>query len=80
MDVIMTAPQVTYRVLFNGDITGDTSIQNRRELVDFGGKTCTYLYFSNPEEFPNPGTFLHLEEPIAKIEIITPTEYIGTLM
>lgn len=80
MDVIMTAPQVTYRVLFNSDITWDTSIQNRRELVEFGWKACTYLYFSNPEEFPNPGTFLHLEEPIAKIEIITPIEYIGTLM
>lgn len=80
VDVIMTSPQVTYRTLVNGDQMWDTSIQNRKELVKFGDRDCTYIYFSNPEEFPKPGHYIHLEEPIAKIEIITPQEFIGNLM
>ncbi len=29
---------------------------------------------------PKPGTYIHIEEPIAKVEMITPNEYIGNLM
>jgi GTP-binding protein LepA len=79
MDVIMTSPQVTYRVVIAGDKVADYP-RNRPELVEFTGKTCTQVYVSNPEDLPKPGNFIHIEEPISKIEIITPTEYVGGLM
>jgi translation elongation factor EF-4 len=34
------------------------------------------LYISNPEDFPKPGTFIQVEEPIAKVEIITPIDFV----
>ncbi len=79
MDVIITSPQVTYKVLIVGD---KVALYPRAhgELIEFEGKKCTYLYISNPEDLPKPGTYIHIEEPIAKVEMITPNEYIGNLM
>ncbi|MDQ1343376.1 MAG: GTP-binding protein LepA, partial [Patescibacteria group bacterium] len=79
MDVIMTSPQVTYRVVVAGDKVADYP-RNRPELLEFENKTATAVYVSNPEDLPKPGNLLHIEEPIAKIEIITPSEYVGGLM
>ncbi len=79
MDVIITSPQVTYKLLIAGDKVA-LYPRARGELVEFGGRECTYLYISNPEDVPKPGTYIHIEEPIAKVEMITPNEYIGNLM
>jgi GTP-binding protein LepA len=79
MDVIMTSPQVTYRVVVAGDKAADYP-RNRPELFEFQNKIATAIYVSNPEDLPKPGNLLHIEEPIAKIEIITPSEYVGGLM
>jgi len=79
MDVIMTSPQVTYRVLLAGDKMTEYP-RSKPELLEFEGQTCTYGYFSNPEDLPKPGTYKHIEEPIAKVDLITPAEYIGNLM
>jgi GTP-binding protein LepA len=79
MDVIITSPQVTYKLLIWGDKVA-LYPRARGELVEFGGRECTYLYISNPEDVPKPGTYIHIEEPIAKVEMITPNEYIGNLM
>jgi GTP-binding protein LepA len=105
MDVIITSPQVTYKVLIQWDksadyprahpevvrysrdiggfinVTDDNDIRwegNGGQLAD--GQVYTYLYISNPEDLPKPGTYVHIEEPIAKVEMITPNEYIGNLM
>ncbi len=45
-----------------------------------GDRTYTSVLVSNPEDLPAPGTFEYIEEPIAKIEIITPLDYVGNLM
>lgn len=79
MDVIITSPQVTYKLLIGGDKVA-LYPRARGELIEFGGQECTYLYISNPEDVPKPGTYIHIEEPIAKVEMITPNEYIGNLM
>ncbi len=79
MDVIITSPQVTYKILISGDKCGDYP-RSSPELIEFEGRTCTYLWISNPEDLPKPGTYIHIEEPIAKVEMITPNEYIGNLM
>ncbi|MDD2745861.1 MAG: elongation factor 4, partial [Candidatus Gracilibacteria bacterium] len=79
IDVIMTSPQVTYRVIVVGDKMADYP-RNNPELLDLNGKTHTAVLVSNPEDLPPPGHFVYMEEPIAKIEIITPTEFVGNLM
>ncbi len=79
MDVIITSPQVTYKLLIGGDKVA-LYPRARGEIVEFQGRECTYLYISNPEDVPKPGTYIHIEEPIAKVEMITPNEYIGNLM
>jgi GTP-binding protein LepA len=79
MDVIMTSPQVTYRVSFNWDKTSEYS-RFRTEVLNEGDKKITRVFISNPEDLPNREKFLFIEEPIAKVEIITPTDYVWALM
>jgi len=79
MDVIMTAPQVTYHVRMYGDKTSEYS-RLLPELIELDGKTKTILRVSNPEDLPPRETCETIAEPIAKIEIITPTDYVWALM
>ena len=80
MDVIMTAPQVTYRIKFAWDKSSDYSRFNPEILEDWQNKKFTYIYISNPEDLPAREKYLTVEEPIAKVEIITPSDYIWPLM
>mgnify|MGYP002152350064 CR=1 FL=1 len=79
MDVIVTSPQVTYKIKIQWD---KTSLYNRfnPEIIKVWNKTYTYLYMSNPEDIPSRELYESIEEPIAKCELITPTEYIWPLM
>ena len=79
IDVIMTAPQVTYKVRMYGDKVSEYS-RLLPELIEHGGKEKTILHISNPEDFPSRDMYEGIMEPIAKVEIITPAEYVGTLM
>ena len=79
IDVIMTSPQVTYRVLLSGNKVEQYN-RFKTEILDFEGHTCTYVYFSNPEDLPKPGTYIHIDEPIAKVEIIANSVYIWAMM
>lgn len=79
MDVIMTSPQVTYRLLLPGDKVQEYG-RMHPELIDYQGQTCTYISVSNPEDLPRAGTYKFMEEPIAKVEMITPSEFIGNCM
>jgi GTP-binding protein LepA len=38
------------------------------------------LHIHSPAQMPEPGTFLEIREPVASVMIITPAEYVGTLM
>ncbi|MDQ7009158.1 MAG: translation elongation factor 4 [Candidatus Gracilibacteria bacterium] len=80
MDVILTSPQVTYRVLILGDKLSEYSRYSAELLKDVKGQKCTRILVSNPEDLPAQGRYLYIEEPIAKVEIITPQAYIGNLM
>lgn len=60
MDVIITSPQVTYRI------------------KTFWSEDYTYI--SSPEDLPPREKYRFIEEPIAKVEIITPNKYIWALM
>lgn len=79
MDVIITAPQVTYKIKRQWDKVSEYS-RYAPKLIDVGGKTYTQISISNPEDLPARELYETIEEPIAKCEIITPSEYIGPLM
>nr|MDD3720333.1 translation elongation factor 4 [Candidatus Gracilibacteria bacterium] len=79
MDVIITSPQVTYRIKTIGDKREEYGRFNP-ELVEADGAKFTYAYISNPEDLPKRELYQSIEEPIAKCELITPSEYIGNLM
>ena len=38
------------------------------------------LWISNPTNMPNPSEILYMEEPMVKADIMTPTEFIGSVM
>jgi GTP-binding protein LepA len=55
-----------------------TTMPNVRYAVELaGGET---IEVENPTEMPSPGEISEIREPYVKAEIITPAEYIGTLM
>ena len=80
MDVIMTSPQVTYRVVVFWDKISEYSRFTSELIENEKGQKCTRILVSNPEDLPSREKYLHIEEPIAKVEIITPQEYVGSLM
>jgi len=79
MDVIMTSPQVTYRIKIAWDKSSDYS-RFETEVFEQNGQTFTYVYISNPEDLPPREKYISIEEPIAKVEIITPQNYVWNLM
>ena len=80
MDVIMTAPQVTYRVVLLGDKLSEYSRYSAELMENVKGQKCTRILVSNPEDLPSREKYLYIEEPIAKVEIITPSDYVWNLM
>ncbi len=79
MDVIITAPQVTYKIKRPGDKRSEYS-RFSPVLIEIWDKTYTQINISNPEDLPPRELYESIEEPIAKCEIITPSEYIWPLM
>ncbi len=79
MDVIITAPQVTYKIKRPGDKISEYS-RFQPKLIQLWDRTYTEISISNPEDLPSRELYESIEEPIAKCEIITPSEYIGPLM
>jgi translation elongation factor EF-4 len=45
-------------------------------LIEENEKKYTIIHISNPEDLPARELYESIEEPIAKCEIITPSEYI----
>lgn len=80
LDVIMTAPQVTYKLKLYWDKSSEYSRFLPEVFVLPDWKKNTYVHISNPEDLPDREKYLTIEEPIAKVEIITPNEYVWALM
>ena len=79
IDVIITSPQVTYKIKRPWDRRSEYS-RFQPALVKMWDKVYTQISISNPEDLPLRELYESIEEPIAKCEIITPSEYIWALM
>lgn len=80
MDVIMTSPQVTYRVIMVGDKSQEYARLHSEVFTAPDGRVCTAISVSNPEDLPKPGSYVEIQEPIARVEILTPGVSIGAMM
>lgn len=67
-DLIITTPSVSYKII--KDQGPSTSLRT-------GGKE---IIIKGANEMPEPGTFLEIQEPIVKLEIITPSKFLGPVM
>ncbi len=88
VEIIQTAPTVSYEVVLRGqrstgqqgNITvtgaGGKAIENVR--VDEHGRAVIEVH--NPADLPDAGTIEEIREPICKVDIILPKEYIGEIM
>jgi len=54
-----------------------TSPSVRYRITDQSGKV---FYLDNPADFPDPGTIELSEEPYIRADIITPTDFLGSIM
>ncbi len=55
-----------------------TTMPNVRYTVVLAGQSEVEV--ENPSDMPDPGSIAEIREPYVKAEIITPVEYVGTLM
>ncbi len=91
MDIIITSPQVTYKIKMIGDRREEYNrfhselVQKESGLLKSPDSNSwnwvfTFIYISNPEDLPKRELYVSIEEPISKCELITPKEYVGNLM
>ncbi len=80
MDVIMTSPQVTYKIKMYWDKSSEYNRFAPEVFIWVDQKKYTYIHISNPEDLPDREKYLTIEEPIAKVEIITPSDFVWPLM
>ncbi|QOI99724.1 MAG: elongation factor 4 [Phycisphaeraceae bacterium] len=85
--VIQTAPTVSYHVLVRGTDTVTGSNGQALKPVDPASEHCRdikpgtqLLEVHNPSDLPNMGTVDEIREPICKLEIMLPKQYIGDVM
>ncbi|KAL3637863.1 hypothetical protein CASFOL_018311 [Castilleja foliolosa] len=75
LSLITTAPSVVYRV----NCVNDTDLVIY-DAVFVEYEDCTVVECSNPSLLPEAGSRRSIEEPLVKIEMLTPKDYIGALM
>jgi GTP-binding protein LepA len=78
VEIVQTAPTVSYRVLMRG--TNHKALANRDITVLPQEGENALIEVHNPADLPDPGTILEIREPICKVDIILPKEYIGDVM
>ncbi len=87
VEIIQTAPTVSYEILLRG--TRTTGVAGNLTITGAGGKALEpkrledgkpVIEVHNPADLPDPGSIEEIREPICKVDIILPKEYIGDIM
>ncbi|MGE3109039.1 MAG: elongation factor 4 [Phycisphaerales bacterium] len=85
VEIVQTAPTVSYEVVLRGTRTTAAGTT----LTGAGGKALEpkrvedgkpVIEVHNPADLPDPGSIEEIREPICKVDIILPKEYIGDIM
>ncbi len=94
VEIVQTAPTVSYRVLIRGTAAQAAKTSTKGgamgvpatiiEEGGVGGSTLkpgyTLIEVHNPADLPDPSYIEEIREPICKVDIILPKEYIGDIM
>ncbi|GMV24563.1 MAG: elongation factor 4 [Phycisphaerae bacterium] len=87
VQIVQTAPTVSYHVLVRGTDTVTGANGQALKTVDPNSPyfknippATQLLEVHNPADLPNPGHIIEIREPICKVEIMLPKEYIGDIM
>jgi GTP-binding protein LepA len=85
VEIVQTAPTVSYEVVLRG--ARGTGASNT--IMGAGGKAIepkriesgkVVIEVHNPADLPDPGQIEEIREPICKVDIICPKQYIGDIM
>ena len=74
LDLVVTVPSVAYKVVLKGPKNFPAGIKSEQIVSD------TEYLMKNPNEFPDPTVIDHMEEPMMKVDIVAPKDYIGNIM
>ena len=74
LDLIVTVPSVAYKVVLKPGSKFPDNIKSEQKL------NATDYLIKNPNEFPDPTNIDHMQEPIMKVDIVTPADYMGNIM
>jgi GTP-binding protein LepA len=74
LDLIVTVPSVAYRVHLKPGSKFPKDLKKEQILSE------TDYIIKNPNEFPDPSQVEHIEEPIMKVDIVSPKDYMGNIM
>ncbi len=74
MDLVVTVPSVAYKVTLKPGVKIDAKIKKEQILNQ------SQILIKSPAELPDPSQVEYIEEPMVKLDIITPTEYMGNVM
>jgi len=87
VEIVQTAPTVSYQVLIRGKDTVTGSNGQVLKPVDPEGAHfrdvpdhMQLLEVHNPADLPDPGHIEEIREPICRVEIMLPKQYIGDVM
>lgn len=87
VEIVQTAPTVSYHVLVRGTDTMTGANGQALKPVDPSSPFWRevppghqLLEVHNPGDLPNQGNIVEIREPICKLEIMLPKEYIGDIM
>ncbi|MFN7337874.1 MAG: elongation factor 4, partial [bacterium] len=87
VQIVQTAPTVSYHVLVRGTdtVTGSNgqalkSVETSSPFFRNIPEGNQLLEVHNPADLPNMGHIMEIREPICRVEIMVPKEYIGDVM
>ncbi len=87
VEIVQTAPTVSYHILVRGTDTMTGANSQALKPVDADSPYLTdvtpghqLLEVHNPGDLPNMSHIMEIREPICKLEILTPKQYIGDIL
>lgn len=74
MDIVVTVPSVVYKVSLRKEAKIPSELKKEQVI------SKNQIIIKSPQELPDPATIDFIEEPIVKLDIVTPKDYIGSIM
>jgi len=74
LDIIVTVPSVAFKVVLKDNVKVPKEAKTEQML------SAREYIINNPNDLPDPTVYERIEEPIMKVDIVCPKDYIGNVM